>query len=89
MSRMNGERIQEYEARRRWQFESAVATKAKEVQYEMMRRNGVPLPVVEWPMSCTCWLRPYPHLHSAEERRRFERRMPPGDEALYEPHHQR
>lgn len=39
-------------------------------------------PVTEVPVtvSCTCSLRPFPHVHSAQELMRFKRALPPGNE---------
>lgn len=80
MPRMHGERREEFGARQAWAIESAIATRAKEVEYEMKRQNGVPLPIVPVTPACACSLRPYPHVHSSEEFQRFMRRMPPGNE---------
>ena len=80
MGRMHGERADEFQARRAHAVESHIATLAKEAEYAMKRANGIPLPVVEVTQSCTCSLRPWPHVHSDEEFRRFKLRMPPGNE---------
>jgi len=80
MSRMNGERWQDYQARRRHAVESVVATRAKETEYELLRRNGIPLASIPVVPACTCSARPYPHHHGESERARFSRRMPPGQE---------
>jgi hypothetical protein len=80
MSRMHGERQEMYQARRAFAVEAHIATMAKEAEYALKRANGIPLPVVEVTPACTCSLRPYPHVHSDEEFRRFKLRMPPGNE---------
>lgn len=80
MGRMHGERREEFEARRAWAVESHVATLAKEAEYAIKRQNGIALPQRPITVSCECSLRPYPHVHSEEEFRRFQRRMPPGTE---------
>lgn len=82
MARMHGERPEEFQARRAFAVESAIATRAKEAEYQIKRANGIPLPIVEILPACCCNLRSYPHVHSDEEFRRFQRRMPPGLEEL-------
>jgi hypothetical protein len=78
MSRMRGERPQDYNSRRQLAIQSAIATRAKQLEYEMLRLNGVPLPVVEFPPACTCSLVPFPHVHSAQEKHRFDKMLAPG-----------
>ena len=80
MGRIHGERREEWEARKAFAIERHIATVAKETEYEMKRANGIPLPTVYVTPACTCSLRTYPHVHSDEESRRFQRRMPPGTE---------
>jgi hypothetical protein len=84
MARMNGERWQDYTARRQHQIEAAVATRAYEVQRQVMQQEGLPLPVTETPVPCVCAHRPYPHFHAEEDLRRqrfrFEHGQPPARE---------
>jgi hypothetical protein len=83
MARMNGERWEAYQQRRRFAIEAAVATRAYEVQRSVMRAEGLALPVIEAPVPCTCAARPFPHFHAEEDQRRqrfrFEHRQPPPD----------
>lgn len=80
MGRMYGERPEEYQARRAFQVESAVATRAYEVEREIKRREGIPLPVFQVETACPCPAYPFAHLHSEEDQRRsklrFDHRQP-------------
>lgn len=78
MPRMHGERAQDYEARRRHAVESAVATRAKLWEWQVLQDNGVPIAKQEVTGACSCSFLPFAHFHDERERLRFERRMPPG-----------
>jgi hypothetical protein len=77
---MNGERHQEYAARRQHAIKVAVATHAKLLEWEILRREGLPIPQVAVTIPCSCNLRPYPHFHSDREALRFRQKGPPGRE---------
>lgn len=80
MPRMHGEREEIYQARRRFAAESAVATHAKLLEWEVLKANGIPIAAVEVSVPCCCSQRPFSHFHHESERLRFQRRMPPGQE---------
>ena len=81
MPRMNGERQQDYEARRRAEIERVVETRAWYTKRALMVANGVQLPTAEVPVPCPCEWLPFPHYHRPEhaqaERVRFEQRREP------------
>ncbi|HLW53265.1 MAG TPA: hypothetical protein VKW06_10520 [Candidatus Angelobacter sp.] len=79
--RMNGERPQEYNARRAFQVESAIATAAYNTERRIKIAEGLPLPVVHVDLPCTCPKFAFGHFHEQEEQRRevarFRRRFAP------------
>lgn len=64
MARTNGERWQDYQARRAYAVERAVATAAAQKERELKIELGIPLPKVEIPAPCTCAKYPGGHYHA-------------------------
>ena len=71
------ERMQQAnQTQQRLAIQTAVSTRAKEIEYQLMKQHGIPLPVVNVPLPCQCSAYPFAHYHSenseAAKRGRWE-----------------